>query len=731
MTLENARQVLKKAFGYDSFRMNQEAVIEAVLEGKDCVVLMPTGGGKSLCYQIPAIVSEGLAVVVSPLIALMKDQVEALRANGVEAAFLNSTQSSVEQVDVFRSVRDGRTKLLYVAPERIFQSGDQFLEFLRGLKISLFAIDEAHCISSWGHDFRPEYMKLAVLKKEFPGIPLIALTATADKLVRKDIFDRLEIPKAELFISSFNRPNIFYSVEPKRRSFEQLLDFLETRKDDSGIVYCLSRNSTDSLAADLRTEGYAALSYHAGLDKAIRDKNQEAFLKDEAKIIVATIAFGMGIDKSNVRFVVHMDLPKNIESYYQETGRAGRDGLPSDALLFFSWGDVIKRKDFARIDGNERQSEIMLKKLDTMGKFGDLRTCRRKFLLNYFSEDFAESCGNCDNCTTEVEKFDGTVIAQKALSAIYRTNQRFGLAYIVDFLLGSRSNKIRDEHKNLKTYGIGSDISKDGWFVYIKDLIAQGFVAQTDGQYPVLTLTESSMDVLGGRTQVILTKARIKEEKATRTERQVTYPHIPELFNDLRILRAVIARDENVPPYIVFSDATLVEMATYLPQTDLEMKKISGVGELKFVRYGADFLNEIRNYCSRNNLGSRIDLKSPKRERSFRTNRVAQRISDTFWQSLALHKQGKSMAEIASIRGLGLSTIEGHLARFIAVGEVKINELVSQEKLPIIRDAIGKHGVSGRLSPIKRELGEDYSFGEIRAVIAHIESEHKGRSAGV
>ena len=526
MTIEKAREILRHRFGFDEFRMNQEAVIEAVLNKKDCVVLMPTGGGKSLCYQIPALMLDGLTVVISPLIALMKDQVDALRVNGIEAAFLNSTQSGSEQVAVFKAVRSGKLKLLYVAPERLLQSGDQFIDFLRGIDVSLFAIDEAHCISSWGHDFRPEYLRLATLKREFPGIPVVALTATADKLVRKDIFERLNIKHAELFLSSFNRPNIFYSVEPKRRSYDQLLDFLEKRKDESGIIYCLSRSSVDSLAADLRDEGFSALSYHAGLDKATRDKHQESFLKDETKIVVATIAFGMGIDKSNVRFVVHMDLPKNIESYYQETGRAGRDGLASDALLFFSWGDVIKLKGFAEVEGNARQSEIMLKKLDTMGKFGDLRTCRRRFLLEYFSEKLETDCGNCDNCTTEVERFDGTVIAQKALSAVYRTNQRFGLSYLVDFLRGSQSEKIRDEHKNLKTYGVGADVSKDHWYEHFKDLISQGFIAQTEGQYPVLVLTETSMDVLAGKTQVQLTKARVKEEKTKLIATDITYTHI-------------------------------------------------------------------------------------------------------------------------------------------------------------------------------------------------------------
>ncbi len=678
---------------------------------------MPTGGGKSLCYQIPALIFDGMTVVISPLIALMKDQVDALRNNGIEAAFLNSTQTNAEQVEVFRAVRSGKLKLLYVAPERLLQSGDQFLDFLRGVNISLFAIDEAHCISSWGHDFRPEYLRLAVLKTEFPQIPLIALTATADKLVRKDIFDRLNIPKAELFISSFNRPNIFYAVEPKRNSYSQLLDYLEKRKDESGIIYCLSRSSVDSLAADLRDEGFSALAYHAGMDKRTRDKHQESFLKDETKIIVATIAFGMGIDKSNVRFVVHMDLPKNVESYYQETGRAGRDGLRSDALLFFSWADVIKLKGFAEVEGNAKQSEIMLRKLDLMGKFGDLKTCRRKFLLNYFSEELSENCGNCDNCTTTFERFDGTVIAQKALSAVYRTGQRFGLSYLVDLLRGSNSAKIRDEHKNLKTYGVGADVSKDNWYEYFRDLIAQGFLAQSEGQYPILMLTETSMDVLAGKTTVSLIKLKIKEEKKQKLVADISVPYIRDLFDNLRQVRTVIARSENVPPYVVFSDATLVEMAAYLPQSDWELRKISGVGDLKFEKYGADFLNEVRNYCRKNNLVSRIDLKSPKRERKPRTKRDGDG-RDTYQKSLDLFRDGLSIPEIARERGFGVSTIEGHLARFIPDGKVRLDELVPVEKIDTIRNAVLKFNENGVLSPIKEFLGEDYSYGEIRAVIA-------------
>ncbi|HEX6126066.1 MAG TPA: RecQ family ATP-dependent DNA helicase, partial [Pyrinomonadaceae bacterium] len=632
----------------------------------------------------------------------------------------NSTQTGAEQVEVFQKVRSGELKLLYVAPERLLQSGDRFLDFLRGINISLFAIDEAHCISSWGHDFRPEYLRLATLKREFPNIPLIALTATADKLVRQDIVDRLAINEAEVFVSSFNRPNIHYRVEPKRNSYNQLLNFLDERKDESGIIYCLSRNSVDSLAADLRDEGFGALAYHAGLDKQTRDRHQNSFLNDETKIIVATIAFGMGIDKSNVRFVVHMDLPKNIESYYQETGRAGRDGLESEALLFYSWADVNKLKGFAEVEGNAEQSEIMLKKLDMMAKYGDLKFCRRKFLLKYFSEDLAEDCGKCDNCTKEVERFDGTVIAQKVLSAVYRTGQRFGLTYLVDFLRGSEAQTIRDEHKNLKTYGIGADLPRQAWFDHFKDLIAQGYIAQTEGTYPVIVLTEKSRDVLSGKTSVELMKVTVKEEKKRKLVADASLAYIQELFEDLRGIRSVFAATENVPPYIVFSDATLIEMATYLPQSDWEMRKISGVGDLKFQKYGADFVRAIKDYCLKNNLVSRIDLKSPKRADRQRTKRDASG-KDTYRISFELFRNGRSIADIARERGIQPSTVENHLARFIATGEIELQELVPLHKVEPIREAVLKFNESGALSPIKEFLGEDYTYAEIRAVISSMQ----------
>ncbi len=719
MSIARAREILKHQFGYDSFRMNQQQAIETVLQKKDCLVLMPTGGGKSLCYQIPALMLDGLTVVISPLISLMKDQVDSLKSNGVSAAFLNSTQTPQQQSDVFRLIGNGRLKLLYVAPERLLQSGDQFIDYLKTIRVALFAIDEAHCISSWGHDFRPEYMQLAKLKTHFPGIPLIALTATADKLVRQDIVDKLDLHHPALFVSSFNRPNIYYGVEPKRNSYSQLLQYLSKHKNNSGIIYCLSRSSVENLAEDLKRDGFNALPYHAGLDRPTKERNQELFLRDEVKIMVATIAFGMGIDKSNVRFVVHMDLPKNIESYYQETGRAGRDGLVSDALLFFTWADVIKLKKFAEVENNEAQSKVMLKKLNQMGEFGDLKTCRRKYLLNYFSEETTEVCGNCDNCNTKYERFDGTIIAQKALSAVKRLDQRFGTSYVIDFLRGSKSEKIRGEHKEIKTYGVGADISKDNWFDYVKDLIAQGYLKQTDGEYPILTLTEKSEDVLRGKQTVDLIQVKIKEDKKTSLVNETEHPYIADLLDNLKKIRMNIAQKENVPPYVVFADSTLVEFATFLPLTADDMLKMSGVGDVKYDKYGARFMKEIHTYCTLNELETRIHLKAPKRERKSKPKRSSS-SDDTYGISFDMFKAGVRIADIAEARGLAKTTIETHLIRFISSGELPVEKLVDSIKVDKIKKAI--HQLNSRLAaaPVKEFLGDDYSYSEIRAVIADL-----------
>ncbi|MES2764451.1 MAG: DNA helicase RecQ [Bacteroidota bacterium] len=710
-------QVLKEKFGYDSFRHEQQAIIANVLKGSDSFVLMPTGGGKSLCYQIPALIFGGVTVVVSPLIALMKDQVDALRVNGIPAAFVNSTQDAGEQREVIDALKNNSLKLLYVSPERLFSNDGHFLNFLKKCEISLFAIDEAHCISQWGHDFRPEYRQLALLKQHFPKTPVIALTATADRQTREDILDKLNLDNPSIFVSSFNRENLFYAVEKKAEMFRKMTDYLEDHRDDSGIIYCLSRDGTESLAAKLFKKGFKAKAYHAGLDQQTRQQHQEEFLRDDIRIIVATVAFGMGINKSNVRFVIHADMPKNIEGYYQETGRAGRDGLPSDALLFYSPGDVIKLRGFATVENNFAQTEIMLAKLNKMASFCEIRTCRRKFLLNYFGEEAPVNCGNCDTCVNDYEKIDATIPAQKLLSAVFRLQGRFGANYVVDFLKGSDSEKIRAEHKLLKTYGAGAELSKNQWMDYLRDLVALGYLQQTDDKFPLLKLTEMSGPVLKGEEQVWLVKAsEQKEEKkyAAKTE----LPYEKELFDLLKSLRKQLADDDKVPPYVIFSDATLVEMASYFPLTIDEMRKISGVGEMKLERYGGNFLKEIQQYCIDNQLSSKIHQKTVGRQP--RSSAPKEKLPDTKFISLDLFKRGKSITEIAALRNFSTNTIEGHLAHYVATGEIPLEAIVERSKVPAIEDAIQRYG-NNALKPLKDALGDEFSYGEIKAVIAWME----------
>lgn len=601
-------QILQKKFGYSSFRLEQEKIIQSVLRRKDNFVLMPTGGGKSLCYQIPALIFDGLTLVISPLIALMKDQVDALRVNGIEAAYLNSTQTFAEQEEVLCKARDKTLKLLYLAPERLLRQ-PHFLRTISSFDVSLIAIDEAHCISHWGHDFRPDYRMLAQLKQSLPDVPVIALTATADQLTRKDIIEKLELRDPGIFVASFNRANIRYRVEPKRNQLEKLLAFLSKHDEDAGIVYCLSRAATERIALQLTEEGYPALPYHAGMEKDQRARHQDMFLRDEVKIIVATIAFGMGIDKSNVRFVVHMDLPKNIESYYQETGRAGRDGLESEALLFFSFGDVAKMKRFAEIEDNPHQTEILLKKLRQMGDYGTLTTCRRKYLLNYFDEETGDQCGNCDVC---------------------------------------------------------------------------------------LAGNESADNIFGSRDQ-----------------------YDADLFRDLKVVRRELAELENVPAYIILSDATLVELATYLPHTKDEFRKISGFGESKIERYEKYFREAVVVYCRDRGLASRIHLKKPRiRVRTEKDN-------DTKRMSLELFNRGHDIAEIAERRGLKQGTIETHLAFYVQRGSLELNKLIAEEKAETIRAALEDYT---SLSAVKERLGDDYSYGEIRMVMAHREFEKQSEA---
>lgn len=596
--------ILKTIFGYDSFRYKQEEIIQTVLDGRDAFVLMPTGGGKSLCYQIPSLLFDDVTVVVSPLIALMKDQVDALRLNEIAAAHLNSTLDFAEQEAIISQLRHHKLKLLYISPEKLFANNGAFLDFLKEIGVSLFAIDEAHCISQWGHDFRPEYLQLSRLKEQFPNTAIIALTATADHLTQKDILQKLALKNPGIFISSFNRANIHYSVTSKRDSYGKLVEYLSKHRGEAGIIYTLSRKSTETLTRRLNEDSFLARPYHAGLDKTTRDKNQELFQKDEINIIVATIAFGMGINKSNVRFVAHMDLPKNIEAYYQETGRAGRDGLKSEALLFYGSHDVIKLKSFATVEGNPEQTRIMLRKLAQMADFCEIKTCRRKHLLNYFGENAPETCDNCDTCLTEYETFDGTIIAQKALSAVLRLEERFGLSYVIDFLRGSRAEKIKPHHKTLKTYGIGADISKENWRRFMKDLIAMGYLKQVGDEYPLVVLTRKSAGILNGKEKVMFTK--FTNTKETEIKEEV---YEESLFAELKNLRMKLAHKEGVPAYIVFSDATLLELATYLPLNLNDMRRISGFGEIKIARYGEIFLESIAKYCRERDLSSKISTK--------------------------------------------------------------------------------------------------------------------------
>lgn len=715
--LPSPHTILKNTFGYDAFRHNQQEIIEYVLAGNNAVVLMPTGGGKSLCYQIPALCLPGVTIVVSPLISLMKDQVDALVLNGVQAAFLNSTLSGAEQSFVFQQLRTNQLKLLYVAPERLMDKDSYFISFLKQINVSLIAIDEAHCISQWGHDFRPEYLILGQLKEHFPQVPVIALTATADKLTKNDIIHKLHFTNYKVFENSFNRPSIWYYVKPKHNYYRDIVAYLQEHKDDSGIIYCLSRASTERLAEDLKEDGFNAAAYNAGLDKSVRDERQEKFQKDEIKVIVATTAFGMGINKSNVRFVIHADLPKNIEGYYQETGRAGRDGLHSEAILFYSAGDVMKLKSFARVEGNEEQSRIMLQKLEKMGRYCETKTCRRKYLLNYFDENASDFCNSCDTCLNKPVLKDCTIIAQKLLSTVARLNGKFGMGYIVDILRGSNNQKIWDAHKQLSVYGIGKDMPAEEWKHYLKELIHYGYLQVGEGEYPVIQLAEKSKDVLFKKEQVFLSApVEIVISKEPKIIQQ--HPYEQELFETLKTLRNNIAREQNVPPYIILSDSSLLDLATYLPLTTDAIAQISGFGAYKLEKYGEQFLEAVQDYCIAHKVPTRMHLKQPKRERKSSAERLSDdRPSDTKRTSYELYKAGKSIEEIAEERQLHATTIEGHLSYYISKGELDINTFVSSEKQEAITKAAETFGVAS-LRLLKDNLPEEISFGEIRMVLA-------------
>jgi ATP-dependent DNA helicase RecQ len=704
-------EVLAKFFGYDSFRSYQQEAVDSALAGRDTLVVMPTGGGKSICYQVPAMMKEGLTVVVSPLIALMKDQVDALRANGISAAFLNSGLSASEQNIVIQQARRGDLKLLYLAPERLSARDFMFMQVLKELNVRLFAVDEAHCISHWGPDFRPDYLILDKLKAYFPQVPVMALTASADALTREDIVHKLRLQNPDIFIASFNRPNLAWHVRPKKNSRASLLQYLQSKKEESGIIYCLSRSAVEDLAALLKERGFSADFYHAGLSSEERSRVQEAFSKDKVRIIVATIAFGMGIDKSNVRFVIHMDLPKNVESYYQETGRAGRDGLPSEAILFYSAGDVFKLRNMISKDAEPEQRDIMLRKLDQMSELAEARQCRRQYLMHYFGEQHPDHCGNCDYCLSDIERYDALTDAQKVMSAVVRLKERFGAGMIIDFLRGSQSQKITQEMKGLKTYGVGKDKSTEEWQFIIKQLLQRNLLENSEGQYPTLKINELSREVLAGQRTVLLEVFR----KAVRETQPEALPAYHEaLFAHLKQVRLQIAEEQGVPAFVVLSDATLVELARYRPFRKDDLFNIGGFGQFKVDKYGSRFVDAITQYCASEKLESLMSEKVLSKPKA----KEAAIFSPTAEVSLKMFRAGKSTAQIAVERNFTEGTIINHLVPYVESGDLKAGELVSSEVLSKIEKAIEIHGTQQGLKVLKDALGEDVSYNQIRVAMA-------------
>jgi len=602
---QKALEILNSLYGYDSFRGHQAGIIEHVTEGNNALVLMPTGGGKSLCYQIPSLLRDGVGIIISPLIALMQDQVGAMQQLGVKAAFLNSSLSRSEQNEIEQQLMAGQLDLLYIAPERLIQP--YVLDMLGRCRLALFAIDEAHCVSQWGHDFRSDYLSLSILAERFSAIPRIALTATADIRTRKEIIERLSLEGAKAYISGFDRPNIRYAIANKTTPKKQLLAFLQHRKSEAGIVYCLSRKKVEDTAEWLSQQGYNALPYHAGLPSQLRQTHQNRFLREDGVIIVATIAFGMGIDKPDVRFVAHLDLPKSIEAYYQETGRAGRDGQPADAWMVYGLQDVVRLQQMAQgSDGSEQFKRAERHKLDAMLGLCEVTSCRRKVLLRYFADDAPNQCGNCDNCQMPPETWDATEAAQKVLSCVYRTGQRFGLVHVMDVLQGKENEKVLQHgHQQLSTFGIGSDTHEAQWRSVIRQLVVRGFLRVDLEGYSALQLTDLCRPVLKGEQELHLRKEEVKAPslkgskaggKKSAGKVQIA-PEDQELWEELRECRKYLSEEHNVPPYVIFHDATLKEMLDVMPMSGSELLTLTGVGDSKLEKYGADFIEIICRYA--------------------------------------------------------------------------------------------------------------------------------------
>ena len=704
--------LLKQYFGFASFRPHQEEIIRAALAGRDVVAVLPTGGGKSLCFQLPALTRTGLTVVVSPLIALMKDQVDALQAAGVPATFLNSSLAAGESRPRLRGLHNGEFRLLYVAPERLMLSG--FLEDLKRWQVNLFAIDEAHCISEWGHDFRPEYRQIASLRELFPGTPMRALTATATGRVQEDIVTQLHLREPACFVASFNRSNLTYRVTAKSGAYDQILDFLRARPRESGIIYCQARKTAESMAAKLNADGITAAPYHAGLENADRSRNQESFLRDEVRVVCATIAFGMGINKPNVRFVIHYDLPKNIEGYYQETGRAGRDGLPSDCLLLFSPGDRVKYGQFIDEKPDPKEREIARAQLEQMVHYAEIASCRRAFLLGYFGEQAEEeNCGGCDNCLSPRETWDGTVAAQKFLSCVYRIRERspfgVGVQHVVEVLCGADTEKIRRfGHQTLSTYGIGKEHNRAEWGAIGRELVRMGFLHQNAEKFHVVELTAAGRAVLKSRAKITLTRPVSAPEASKHRAGEIACDE--ELFEKLRQLRKRLADERGVPPYIVFSDVALRQMARTYPATEAEFSRISGVGEKKLREFGAAFLSEIAAHLQNHPRQIFADD-------SFAAPAPVRRslLTDTVRETLHFFRQHRSVPEIARLRGLTDGTIYGHLADALAAGEeIDLRRLLTEKEEAEILAALSRYGSGPSVSPVVEALGGRYPHGLIR-----------------
>ena len=750
---------LKQFFGFGSFRPLQEEIIRDALADKDVFAVLPTGGGKSLCFQLPALVRPGLTVVVSPLIALMKDQVDALQAAGVAATFLNSSLAAGESRPRLRGLHNGEFRLLYVAPERLMLSG--FLEDLKTWGVNLFAIDEAHCISEWGHDFRPEYRQLSSLREIFPNVPVMALTATATERVRGDIVRQLHLKNPACYVASFNRPNLTYRVAAKSGAYEQILSFIRARKGEGGIVYCQARKTTEDVARKLSEDGIKALPYHAGLTSDERSRNQEKFLRDEVNVICATIAFGMGINKPNVRFVIHYDLPKNIEGYYQETGRAGRDGLPSECLLMFSPGDRVKQMRFIDEKPNPQERDIARAQLEQMIHYAEVATCRREFLLRYFGEKYTASdfepetgrarhsvradspfsndgahgvtrpteptnCAGCDNCLSPRATWDGTLAAQKFLSCVYRIREKsgfgVGMNHVVEVLTGADTEKVRKfGHHELSTYNIGGEHARAEWGAIGRELVRLGFLFQNAEKFNIVELTEAGRAALKVRQKITLTKPVAPTAPEQHRVGEITCDEA--LFEKLRTLRKLLADERAVPPYIIFSDVSLRQMARFYPSNENDFSRISGVGEKKRREFGEIFLREIAAHLQTNARqmfadDSFTEPSTPLPRRS--------RLTDTVRETLHFFRQGRSVSEIARIRGVKDGTIYTHLEEAMLAGEaIDVSTLVSADAQREIAAAFKNRG-AGSLGLVVESLGGKYSYGECRVVRAALQRTGSG-----